>query len=231
MAPHNNVIGAASFAVLLDDTVDGMFVLDRDYRIIAVYGGCERIIGCSQSELLGSCCRAWAEGPPSSADERPWLRMLSPERDLSELRTASVSRLSQWQSADGSEAWVETTHAPMYDSVGEIACILGVLRDITDDEARRASLTRAADEALLAAESAADAAQSGSDDDAGQEEEEEPSDSTLDGILQVVERREILAALRRARGQRAQAARELGISRSRLYRRMEALGIDPREDP
>jgi propionate catabolism operon transcriptional regulator len=45
-----------------------------------------------------------------------------------------------------------------------------------------------------------------------------------------VEKREILMALRRARGQRAQAARSLGISRSRLYRRMEALGIDPRVD-
>ncbi|MGB2984550.1 MAG: helix-turn-helix domain-containing protein [Phycisphaerae bacterium] len=51
----------------------------------------------------------------------------------------------------------------------------------------------------------------------------------LDQMLTTIERREILSALGRAKGQRTLAARLLGISRSRLYRRMEALGIDPRE--
>ena len=51
----------------------------------------------------------------------------------------------------------------------------------------------------------------------------------LDDVLARVEKREILGALNRADGQRTMAARMLGISRSRLYRRMEALGIDPRE--
>jgi len=52
---------------------------------------------------------------------------------------------------------------------------------------------------------------------------------SLDTILNTIERREIVSALKRTSGQRTLAARELGISRSRLYRRMEALGIDPRE--
>ncbi|HUU85694.1 MAG TPA: sigma 54-interacting transcriptional regulator [Phycisphaerae bacterium] len=55
-------------------------------------------------------------------------------------------------------------------------------------------------------------------------------DMPLDEVLATVERRAILAALRRAGGQRSKAARTIGISRSRLYRRMEALGIRPRED-
>ena len=52
---------------------------------------------------------------------------------------------------------------------------------------------------------------------------------SLDRILTTIERREILNALNRANGQRTLAAKLLGISRSRLYRRMEALGIDPRK--
>ena len=52
---------------------------------------------------------------------------------------------------------------------------------------------------------------------------------SLDRILTTIEKREILNALNRANGQRTLAARLLGISRSRLYRRMEALGIDPRK--
>ncbi len=51
----------------------------------------------------------------------------------------------------------------------------------------------------------------------------------LDEVLATIEKGEILGALNRADGQRTMAARLLGISRSRLYRRMEALGIDPRE--
>jgi len=57
----------------------------------------------------------------------------------------------------------------------------------------------------------------------------EPVRGSLDTILNTIERREIVSALKRTNGQRTLAAKELGISRSRLYRRMEALGIDPRE--
>ncbi len=48
----------------------------------------------------------------------------------------------------------------------------------------------------------------------------------LDEILTEIERREIVAALTKASGTRTRAATLLGISRSRLYRRMDALGID-----
>ncbi len=51
--------------------------------------------------------------------------------------------------------------------------------------------------------------------------------TSLDEILEHAERRAILAALRRARGRRNLAAKLMGISRSRLYRRMEALSIVP----
>lgn len=54
-------------------------------------------------------------------------------------------------------------------------------------------------------------------------------EGSLDRILTSIEKREILSALNRTQGQRTQAARLLGISRSRLYRRMEALDIDPRK--
>jgi len=57
----------------------------------------------------------------------------------------------------------------------------------------------------------------------------EPADMPLDDLLSAVERRTLLAALRRTSGQRSLAARQLGISRSRLYRRMEALDVRPRE--
>lgn len=47
----------------------------------------------------------------------------------------------------------------------------------------------------------------------------------LDPLLERVERQAILDALRQAKGQRNMAAKLMGISRSRLYRRMEVLNI------
>lgn len=55
-----------------------------------------------------------------------------------------------------------------------------------------------------------------------------PTDSLpLDPFLERVEREAILRALAAAGWQRNKAAGLMGISRSRLYRRMDALGIDP----
>ncbi|MHC4444869.1 MAG: sigma-54 interaction domain-containing protein [Planctomycetota bacterium] len=59
---------------------------------------------------------------------------------------------------------------------------------------------------------------------------EDQKDMLLDDMLAEIERKAILAALRRAHGQRSRAAKLMGISRSRLYRRMDALGISPREE-
>jgi DNA-binding NtrC family response regulator len=53
----------------------------------------------------------------------------------------------------------------------------------------------------------------------------------LDRVLSAVERREIINALRKTGGRRNLAARLLGISRSRLYRRMETLKIGFHEPP
>jgi hypothetical protein len=48
----------------------------------------------------------------------------------------------------------------------------------------------------------------------------------LDGVLERVERKLIKFALEKTGGARAGAARLMGISRSRLYRRLHALGLD-----
>jgi len=55
-------------------------------------------------------------------------------------------------------------------------------------------------------------------------------DGPLDDVLEEVERQTILSALRHSRGKRSQAARSMKISRSRLYRRMEALGIHQKKN-
>jgi len=52
----------------------------------------------------------------------------------------------------------------------------------------------------------------------------------LEAVLQAVERRLIEETLTRCRGNKAQAARLLGLSRPRLYRRLKELGLEPEDD-
>jgi len=52
----------------------------------------------------------------------------------------------------------------------------------------------------------------------------------LDELLADVEREMIGRALKRARGNKAKAARWLGLTRPRLYRRMVQLGLEPADD-
>ncbi|NLX13615.1 MAG: sigma 54-interacting transcriptional regulator [Phycisphaerales bacterium] len=53
----------------------------------------------------------------------------------------------------------------------------------------------------------------------------------LDDVLADIERRQIQAALRQTNNQRSLAAKLLNISRSRLYRRMDALGMSSTKKP
>ncbi len=124
---------------------------------------------------------------------------------------------------------METTYSPVYDEDGTIACVTGIMRDISPiDEMEREhwGVTEPMDplEARTAGNNPRDERTENGDVSKDQSYDMGP----LDRILTTVEKREILAALRRANGQRTLAARLLGISRSRLYRRMDALGIDPR---
>jgi len=48
----------------------------------------------------------------------------------------------------------------------------------------------------------------------------------LDSQLEDIERRELLAALRRCGGNKAEVARSLGIQRTTLYYRLKRLGIE-----
>jgi PAS domain S-box-containing protein len=217
MTAESKIAGATSLDELLSDTVDGVFVLDREYRVVSVSDGCERITGCDRGELLGSRCNGRGESPSAPLGGRSWMRLICPSRGFARGEAPKDTRRSLIRRQDGSEVCVETDYTPLYDASGEVSCVLGVVRDITET-VRRGQLTNpgpAVSESTLSA---------------GGSESSAVSNGSLDTILQGVEKREILMALRRARGQRAQAARSLGISRSRLYRRMEALGIDPRVD-
>lgn len=157
--------------------------------------------------------------------------VLCPLPDLMDGTRSVARQRMQIRRRDGKIVWVETNYTPIRDASGTTIADVGVMRNVTEDVQRNRELRGVVDQNIdmnisHTTSGAGESTPPSSDgvDFGGTT----PGESSLDQVLTTIERREIVAALRRARGQRTEAARRLGISRSRLYRRMEALGIDPR---
>ena len=201
---------------LLSHTHDGVFVLDRQGRYLMFNRACEELTGYQSSEVLGGPCGD--VGVKGCHDEhgRPLEPPLCPGRAVLKGELPSARQRMRITTRSGQHRWVETSYACILDDRGEPECVIGVMRDVS--EAKEREDRRAAD---------VSAASHGGID--VREDEPDAGVTRLDDVLADVERRTILSGLRQARGQRSRAAKLLGISRSRLYRRMDALGIVPRE--
>ncbi len=237
--------------LLLRNAADGVFVLNRDREFILFNEACVKITGCDRIEMSGGqcqCCRALggAEGDdPASC----------PADDVFGGSARTVRRDVQIRRKDGSHVWVEAVYSPVQNGSGRVDHVLGVIRDLTGTKAREEDLLRqlsavdrkvdairdgravqGSPEPVVAEPSAVGSATCDQDNGGGLSScrpigagPAEAKSYLLDPTLAQVERDAIRRALRAANWQRNKAARLMGISRSRLYRRMEALGIDPNE--
>lgn len=212
---------------ILHHAVDGIFVLDTDRRVVHFSPGCERITGRNAASVVGTSCACHEIHACRDEHGRSLSGFLCPSGHIFDgIRTSARQRMSV-RRGDGQRAWVENTYSPVKDESGRVKAIVGIMRDITEVMEREEELREAVSGRLAGADVEAfpaAPASPGLDDPTGN-----GGGGRLDRILATLERKEILASLQQAQGQRTQAARLLGISRSRLYRRMEALGIDPRQ--
>lgn len=198
---------------LLRHALDGVFVVDRERRYLLFNEGCERITGYHRTEVVGQYCQCGDAMSCRDVHGRPLWGFLCPTRALFDGSAPSAHQRMQIQRKDGSTLWVETVFSPIPGDDGRIDYVLGVIRDVNEikimEDEMRAALTRRREQAETYASGPIDPARG------------------LDSALADVERSLILRALQAADGQRNKAAELMNISRSRLYRRMEALGIRP----
>ena len=118
---------------------------------------------------------------------------------------------------------METAYVRVPGALGGNPAILGIMRDINEVKAYE-------DELIAQIEAARSAGTSSSQNGGGQHVGTSTENFfRLDPLLARHEKEAILKALDAANSQRNKAAQLMGISRSRLYRRMEALGINPKE--
>ncbi len=224
----NTAVGEITLNDVFRHAVDGMFIIDHDRQVVLFSEGCERITGVERSTMLGAPCACHEFMDCRDEQDRSLSGALCPSLSIFNGDAPSARQRMKIRHRDGRQVWVETTYSPIYGQAGEVACVVGIMRDIPELEAGESELweaTKTMDPHETLATDCRDGQLEGGDESQGHAGDMGP----LDRILTTIEKREILGALKRTNGQRTLAARLLGISRSRLYRRMEALGIDPRE--
>lgn len=211
---------------LLRHAVDGVLVIDQERRFVTFSDGCERITGFGRESVLGAQCRCHDVLECHDRHGRSLAGALCPSLKIFRGDIPSARQRMSIRRDDGALVWVETTYSPIRDASGHITSVLGIMRDITEQHDREEELREAAllnrdaapppPTAAIGSPKACDGEASGHG---------AANSASLDARLEALERSTILAALQQSGGQRTEAARRLGVSRSRLYRRMEALGI------
>ena len=216
----------------LRDAVDGMFIIDRNFEVVFFSDGCERITGATRSTILGTACTCHKLTDCRDEHGRSLAGALCPAARALRGEIPLYRQRMDIRQRGGRRVWVETTYSPVKGARGAIGGVVGIMRDITETKRREDDLLKTIERNAAVASrttppwnGAKDASLSPNAEPA----EEDGSAGPLDRMLSAIEKQEILTALNQANGQRTLAARALGISRSRLYRRMEALGIDPRK--
>lgn len=229
MSSDGSPCGAALDA-LLREAVEGLFVLDGECRFLFFSEGCEALSGETAGAVIGAICpHAQPPRPPVQVSSEKTPGQPSPGGEPSFSGPQPVRVLDQ----RGQALWLEADCIALRRTDAELAGVIGLARAVSSPVREQSGegmpgvsfldvLGRAVSIALAKATDARALASLVS-----------PPvmlERPLDRTLVETERNEIVSALRRSAGRRAQAARDLNISRSRLYRRMQALGIDLREE-
>lgn len=119
---------------LMESTLDGIFVLDRERHVVFFNQACERITGFARDQLLlGSPCQDVLDCHDEHG--RSLKGILCPHRQLLDNgEMDGVRQRMRLRRSDGSHVWVETAYSPLRDQDGHVDLILGIMRDVSEDQ-------------------------------------------------------------------------------------------------
>ncbi|MFH1416879.1 MAG: PAS domain S-box protein [Planctomycetota bacterium] len=209
---------------LLSRARDGVFVIDRDRRIVLFNEAMERLTGYTFEEVADKDCLCYDLLECKDEHGRVLSAALCPAKDLLEGTRDSARQRLQIRRKGGTYIHVEIVYSRVADSSDSADYVLGVARDVTDAFGRELDLRRE----IETLRGRSDQPAASPDPRQSAAPQQSTGELLLDPLLAHYEREAIMRAMRAANWQRNKAAQLMGISRSRLYRRMEALGIDPR---
>ncbi len=129
--PAEKVTKTLSLHDLVENAIDGIFIIDRNRRLVEFNRTCELMTGYSREEVIGKnvfCARAIQ---CQNAARESMAGTLCPSLTVFQSDLSRQSERMRAIARDGSEKWVETHYTPIYDSDGKVEYVLGIIRDIT----------------------------------------------------------------------------------------------------
>ncbi|KMP12299.1 hypothetical protein UR09_01455 [Candidatus Nitromaritima sp. SCGC AAA799-A02] len=114
---------------VLNSALDGVFIVDKNQRLVLFNRACEELYGISKEDLIEKAC--WKLQDIKNS----WKSPLTHGGKISYGELASRSEQLTLAHKNGREVWVETIYTPIYDQDnGEIAYVMGVIKDITEQK-------------------------------------------------------------------------------------------------
>lgn len=222
----NMNIGELTLESVLERSLDGLFAISRDREVVYFSKGCERLTGVSSAAVIGTSCSCYQLTNCRDEHDRNLSGVLCPAIKIFDGNIPNATQRMSILKVDGDRVWIETNYTPVLDEHGNVSHVVGIMRDVTftkekEDELRQQAAQPGMGRQVRSLEPETLVGFS----QCKPSTQDTSTGVSLDSAIRALERKEILSALGRTRGQRTLAARLLGISRSRLYRRLEALGI------
>ncbi|MDR4505697.1 MAG: ATP-binding protein [Candidatus Scalindua sp.] len=116
--------------VAFQNLIDGVFIFDKDRKIVVFNPACEQIVGFSREEILRNnsiCLDVFKCHSPNNSclSSCPGLELFNGKR-------SSVSREYIIKTKEGRDKWVTTNYSMIRDEKGKAEYVVGVIRDITE---------------------------------------------------------------------------------------------------
>lgn len=127
--------------IALEYLNDGVFIFDRDRRIILFNPACERIVGFSREEITKHDYNCFDVFKCHSSDGK--CLAICPGLDLFEEKRTRIAREYLIKTREGDQKRVITNYSIIKDESNRIEYVVGVMRDITEEKKFNEELVRA----------------------------------------------------------------------------------------
>ncbi|MFQ5686234.1 MAG: nitrogen regulation protein NR(II) [Candidatus Scalindua sp.] len=120
---------------------DGVFIFDKDRKIVLFNPACERIVGITKEEIIKNDYTCLDIFNCHSSDGL--CLTICPGLDLFEERRTRIAREYLIKTKDGKKKWVITNYSIIKSWNDEIEYVVGVMRDITEEKMFNEEFVRA----------------------------------------------------------------------------------------
>jgi PAS domain S-box-containing protein len=135
---------------VLDSSADGVFIVNRDNRIVYFNPACERMTGWQRtpdSVTVHECSNMMhchTESGESMGSEA-----LCPAKLMATRGAVPAAHEMLITTRTGEEKWIETSYSPIRNAAGEIEYVVGIMRDIDERKRLEAQLAQSRNLAMM----------------------------------------------------------------------------------